>query len=363
MRGIYEKVPGSGVWWIRFAVSTGTIRREKAGTKSAAKQLYALRKADVLRGAKLPFTLRKKRVTFGDLAKVALEYSASHKRSSYSDTIRMKHLVELFGAMPVDSIKPKDVDRLLKKTAAERGWKPATRNRYHALISLTFRIGLENGQVDTNPARYVRRTREDNHVIRYLTDDEEKRLRAVLEARDPLQWAAVRFALNTGLRAGEQKGLRWSDLVEEGSNAHVILPLTKNGGSRAVQLNSEARAAIEAMRACAGDRTHVFHLGRYRDWFHAALKEAGIENFTWHCQRHCFASKLTMVGVDLRTTAELLGHRSLAMTVRYSHLSPGHNLSAVEKIVSKPTDTTTDTGVLVMAAGGGPKLMQNIEKQ
>ena len=54
MRGVYEKLPGSGEWWVRFADSTGKIRREKAGTKAAAKQLYQIRKAASLARAQAP---------------------------------------------------------------------------------------------------------------------------------------------------------------------------------------------------------------------------------------------------------------------------------------------------------------------
>ena len=70
-------------------------------------------------------------------------------------------------------------------------------------------------------------------------------------------------------------------------------------------------------------------------------------NFSWHCLRHTFQSRLVMAGVDLRTVQELLGHKTIAMAVRYSHLAPKHALVAVERL-DAPTvgssDTTTDTG-------------------
>ena len=69
-----------------------------------------------------------------------------------------------------------------------------------------------------------------------------------------------------------------------------------------------------------------------RHWFEPALDVAGIRDFSWHCLRHTFASRLVMAGVDLRTVQELLGHKSIAMTVRYSHLAPAHTLAAVERL-------------------------------
>jgi integrase len=88
-----------------------------------------------------------------------------------------------------------------------------------------------------------------------------------------------------------------------------------------------------------------------RYWFERVLKTAQIEGFHWHDLRHTFASRLVMAGVNLRGVQEALGHKSIAMTVRYSHLLPEYQLDAVERLVPKPaeaaseepTDTTTDT--------------------
>ena len=76
----------------------------------------------------------------------------------------------------------------------------------------------------------------------------------------------------------------------------------------------------------------------YRRWFNEALTEAKIKDYSWHCNRHTFASRLVMAGVDLRTVAELMGHSSIQMTMRYAHLAPQHNRAAVDRLVpaSKP---------------------------
>jgi hypothetical protein len=77
--------------------------------------------------------------------------------------------------------------------------------------------------------------------------------------------------------------------------------------------------------------------------FLPAIKAAGIENFHWHDTRHTFASRLVMAGVDLRTVQELLGHHSYEITLRYTHLSPRHQLDAVQRLNATPTRTRTDT--------------------
>jgi len=81
--------------------------------------------------------------------------------------------------------------------------------------------------------------------------------------------------------------------------------------------------------------------------FKPALKKAGIEGFTWHTLRHTFASRLVMKRNDLRTVQELMGHKKIEMTLRYSHLSPAHKMDAVQTLIKDKnedrTDTTTDT--------------------
>jgi len=70
-----------------------------------------------------------------------------------------------------------------------------------------------------------------------------------------------------------------------------------------------------------------------REWFSAACEKAKIQGVTWHTLRHTFASRLVMAGVDLKTVQELMGHKTIAMTARYAHLSPEHKLSALERLV------------------------------
>src|SRR5271165_4869198 len=180
-RGIFEKVGGSGVWWVRYADSTGKIRREKAGSKVAATNLYRKRKTQVLEGKKLPETLRARRVTFRELVSDMLEYSAAHKVSYEDDVIRSNKLNEALGARLADSITPQDLERWF----AEHEWKPATFNRYKALVSLIYKLGINNRKVTVNPARLVKTRRENNTRDRYLHDEEEAILRSYLAQHHP----------------------------------------------------------------------------------------------------------------------------------------------------------------------------------
>jgi site-specific recombinase XerD len=74
-----------------------------------------------------------------------------------------------------------------------------------------------------------------------------------------------------------------------------------------------------------------------------ALKKAKLVNLHWHDLRHTFASRLVMAGVDLRTVQELMGHKTITMTLRYSYLSPTHQREAVQRLTKQPTATKTAT--------------------
>jgi hypothetical protein len=182
-RGVYEKFPGSGAWWIRYADTMGRLRREKAGTKSDALTLYRKLKTEALQGKKLPESLRTPAVSFAKLAHDALVYSKAHKRTYQDDVLRMPWLLAAFRERAADSITPQDLERHFTRIEAERNWAPASVNRYCALVSLIFRLGIENGKVKENPARLVKHRRANNARTRWLSPEEEARLRIAIEAR------------------------------------------------------------------------------------------------------------------------------------------------------------------------------------
>ena len=101
---------------------------------------------------------------------------------------------------------------------------------------------------------------------------------------------------------------------------------------------------------------HSLPLLGYKHWFDPSVAHAGLRDFTWYCLRHTFASRLVMRGVDLRTVAELMGHKTIQMTMRYAHLAPAHALAAVERLVPQqtPSATKTATEAVDAAISSGP---------
>jgi site-specific recombinase XerD len=360
-RGVFEKVPGSGIWWIRYQDSQGILRREKAGRQSDAIALVGKKRSETLQRLKLPENFRVN-LTFNALCDDALEHceASNTPKVMHDFELKVKELRPEFGEKRVSDITKQDIVRWLTEQGKKRKWAASTQNRWQAAFSLIFRVGIDNEKIERNPASGIRRKTENNARNRFLSDEEEASLRKVILARFPAMIQQLDLSLHTGMRAGEQFGLLWPQIDFE--HKILTLPKTKNGRVRYIPLNAVALSALAVLNR-TGDKTGpVFPSSRNfgnalqgaRGWFRSALRDAKIDDYTWHCNRHTFASRLVMIGVDIRTVGELLGHRSLSMTMRYSHLAPAHNAAAVDRLVniqgqnffSEVTDTATDTSHL-----------------
>jgi integrase len=331
-RGVWERIPGSGIWWIRYRVN-GQLRREKVGRKSDAIRLYEIRKAAITAGAKFPVNMRRQGITVAQIGQQAIDWYSNHNRKDLRTfTGRMNSIIAALGRVEADSLKPSQIDAWLS-THSE--WSPATANRYKTVLSKAYQLAVKNGDVSSNPARLVDYRPENNRRIRYLLDKEEVRLREVMSVTAAAQFPALDIALNTGMRKGEQFSLEWPQVDLD--RKRIYLNQTKNGSSREIPLNRTSLTVLKALYDKRPDDGAVFRSSRYRKpladpkkWFETALRTAKISNFTWHDLRHTFISRLVMRGIDLRTVQELAGHKSITMTVRYSHLSHQHTEKAVE---------------------------------
>ena len=335
VRGVYEREQGSGIWWIRYEVE-GKPKREKVGRRSDAIALYQKRKADLRIGLKLPDNLRQRPVSVGELGRDAIQWYKDHsKRDVYTFSNRMELIIRELGGRSADSLKPKEIEDWL---ARHTEWSPATKNRYKTVLSKAFQLALKSDRVTRNPARLVERRNEGDGRIRYLRADEEKRLKVAIKRRCPGHLPALVFALHTGLRKSEQFNLEWKDI--DFDRRVIIVPHPKNDRSREVTMSDTCHRVLKDLFKGRPDDGRVFLSDRYkkqpisnvRKAFDSALTEAKIADFTWHCLRHTFITRLVQAGVDLRTVQYLAGHQSLAMTGRYAHFAPGLNEAALKRL-------------------------------
>lgn len=338
MRGVYEYPEGTGIWWIHYHAA-GKRHREKVGRKSDAIKLYQSRKADAIAGRKLPELRNSKIVTLSELIDDALEFTTDHKdRRNYIS--RAAIVREAMGSRPASEITPQELDRWLRS----RETSAATSNRYKSLISLCYREGLRNGKVSINPARLVRQRKEPAGRYRFLSREEYNRLCDVVRINNPDHLADLIVSVNSGMRLTEQYTVTWGQVHMD---RHTIeLTKTKNGSARTVRLNADALAAIRSIRPPkpkASDLVfpHTTKAPDVRPWFQPALEEAKITDYTWHGNRHTFCSWLAMAGATIKEIQEAAGHKTIGMAARYSHLSPQHTQSVVERITASAAIAST----------------------
>ena len=214
-RGIFEKSPGSGVWWVRFVDGGGQYRREKVGAYSLAVKLLAKRRGEAVQGKKLPETLRLRFVSFSELADDAIAYIKHRYARPADDVARMKLLKVHFSGC-ADGVTAGEIARTLDALTLERRWSASSRNHHHNLLSLCYRLGLLHGKVKESPLRGLRRVPENNSRVRFLTADEEKKLREAIRSKPESaeHEPEVDLAMHTGLRRSSMYlALTWERVI------------------------------------------------------------------------------------------------------------------------------------------------------
>jgi integrase len=345
--GIFERPIKSGVWWISYKDSTGRRHREKVGRRDKANLMYAERRREIGEGRYVPPRSAGRTLTFRALASAAMAHKKLRLRplSYFADQWRLGKVLGIsiggrtLGAMPAEAVTQGSIDAVLDQLLG-MGLCGGTVNRYRSLLSSIFGYGVRDGILRANPVARVKRLKENPNRVRYLRADEEERLRAEIRSSCPEREPEMDLALYTGMRRGEQFTLKWDDVDLETGNLRV----RGKTGERYVKIGSKAKDALEKLRAASRARPSAYVCpdakdGRaidWRRWFENAVKRAGVHNFHWHDLRHTFASRLVIDGVDIVAVKELLGHKSILMTMRYSHLSETHLRAAAEKI-GRPT--------------------------
>jgi integrase len=243
------------------------------------------------------------------------------------------------------------------------GRSPHTVLRDVMTLSGVLTRAVKAKKLNENPIRAVEKPKIDRKPkVRFLDKAEEKRLRDALAERDAEMRAAresanewrrarkeeplptlphygdhltpaVILSMNTGLRNGELVALRWLNIDFKSKQLTIEGGTAKSEQTRYQPLNSEALEALKRWQKQSTDSERVFPIARFKTAWNALLERAHITKFRWHDLRHHFASRLVQEGVPLNTVRELLGHGSLAMTLRYAHLAPDQKIDAVAKLV------------------------------
>ena len=351
-KGIFKR---GNVYWVCYKNLEGRVIREssKSTNPKVAEDLLIDRRKEIKDGQEPEI----KRIPPHSFQELSAEYVnwAERQRSFSQKVYVVNQLAREFGYYRLRNITTKLLEQYQTKLMQE-GKKAATINRHLATIKHMMTKAVDWLMVEEEALKRVRKVKlleENNRRLRYLSKEEiESLLNYCPSHLKPL----IIMALNTGMRRGEIFNLKWEQV--DLKHGFVLLDVTKNGDRREIPINRTLRETLETLHQGTKewprrlDIPWVFYDVRsekpYRDLrkgFYLACKKAGIQNFKFHDCRHTFASHLVMGGVDLTSVKELLGHKTLTMTLRYSHLAPSHKVKAVEILDSiineKPTSQST----------------------
>jgi integrase len=226
----------------------------------------------------------------------------------------------------------------------------ATVNRYLAALSdaMTYAVHEHSPSLlASNPVTGISRKSEPKGRTRFLSDDERTRLLdACAKSAWPPLYALVLLAIISGARRTEMTSLKWDDV--DTSTGRALVQKTKNGEQRTLIIAGEALKALQALETARAEKpkdersAFVFPNpsgvpGAIQffdtDW-HAALDSAGIKGFRFHDLRHTCASYLAAQKCSLLEIADVLGHKTLAMVKRYSHLVVDHKAGVIERMIA-----------------------------
>ena len=214
----------------------------------------------------------------------------------------------------------------------------STVNRYMASLSIVLSIAVkEYGRLDSNPAFNVSRKKENKGRVRYLTETEiTKLLRACAKQSNEL-YVCVMIALATGGRYSEIRFLKWRNI--DFKNNKIIFEQTKNGETRGVPISPELKEVLRDYKKVRNIKSDYLFIGSdgehvmdLRFGFYEVVKKIHFEDFHFHDLRHTTASHLAMNGASLLEIATILGHKTLQMVQRYSHLTDQHTAQIVSSM-------------------------------
>ena len=319
--GLYKR--GRTYWFT--IMHEGQRIQKSLGTdnKKMAEKAYAKTLTGIIESRYFE-TARAKRILFQEMT---TKYLKDHKHSR--DQTSLKQLSPFFNDRTLFQITTRLVAEYREKRTAEKA-KPATIYQELALLRRMFNVAIREWQwLKINPVSGLSfSVGNKNARTRWLAPEEQERL---LRCATNPAWLRPLLitALHTGMRRGELLALTWKDI--DNRQRIIRIEHSKNGERRSIPISDTLQSTLGAIKVRdISGRVFPMAVRSLRAAFDKALGKAKIEDFHFHDLRHTFATRLVQNGVDLYKVKELLGHKTIAMTMRYAHHCPESLRSSVE---------------------------------
>lgn len=356
--GLFQR---NGWWWIDYYDADGKRHRKKAAPDyTTAKIIYRDTMTAIAKGEVLG--VREEGIRLRDFIErkywPAVKPTIAPAWAERSRGILDQQILPTFGDSRLSAIRQEVIERW--SAGRRASVKASTANKELARLKHLLARAVAWGYLKVNPAVKVRKAKEPDGRVRYLTPEERHALlegaEGTVKAKDGRAWTAhqrpspalrlyILAALQTGARRAELLRLQWADV--DMKRRSLTFRETKNGRDRTVPMTETLREALLELPRPLEPTAHVlphYEPAALTRAFARLGKRLGIHGLTFHDLRHDAASTLTAAGVSQRAVMELLGHRDPRMTVRYQHLAPGHLRDAMQAL-ERATAASTSAAV------------------
>ena len=332
----------NGKWYCKFTIRGVTKHLLCAGatTEKGALEIENAFKYKLQQQMNGVIPKNQKNVYFNRLKELYIKHAKTNHKKYKNQIYYLNGLEKYFNnGKPVNTIKPEHILKYIEylRNSGKRGKrKNSSINRFLEILSKMFNLAINNGELTENPLKKVPKLKEDNHKIRFLTDDEETRLYASIDLKAPYLSPIVTTALQTGMRRGEIFGMKWDNI--DFNNCIVYVLDTKSGKSREIPISDKLYKVLQSIPRTSkyvfiNPQTNQPYVDIKKS-FNLVKEHAVIENFCFHDLRHTFATRMVIAGVDLFTLMEILGHTNVTTTMRYAHVIPGRKMEAIKKLAT-----------------------------
>lgn len=340
----YKKKDGSSTWRVR-AKQSGQVRSATFGSRADAREWAANTESEMIAASKQhkEFRLAQKQYLMSDIITM---YSRDVLPWKAPNTVKKQEQLLRWWSASIGHIRITDLTPFILTSRREelkikKKMSNYTVNIYLNTLSAVLSYAVEKEYISINPMSSVKKMEEDRTRVVHLDNDEIQRvLQACKASPSPYLYSAIVLLLGTGCRKREILDLSWRDV--DFTNERIYLLQTKNGERRQVHITPPIKKILLELsqRPARKKSPFVFYnpdTGKPVRSIHIAwtqaLKRAEVEHIRIHDLRHCFASYMAMhAGAGLHELADLLGHKSIQMTRRYTHLTQKHTRSLLDKM-------------------------------
>jgi integrase len=341
------KKPPNGSYRISISYKGSRLRETVSGVSyQTAKTIEAKLKVDIVSGTYLG-TSSNSDILFSEFMK---EYFAFENKISIKKekTLYNRHL-SVLNNKTLQEITMLDAEKIVN-SILKKGLAVRTAEYVVSVLRHALNKAVERGYLQVNPISKIKVPRKDNRRIRFLTKNEAIKLLNELKKRSQRTYEMAFLSLNTGMRFGEIASLTWQDIDFDNDIIYIKDP--KNRKGRVAYMIEEVREFLKNKKQNSDTNSTnslIFSTKKHdkmttiTNSFKHAVNRLGLnkgitdprDKVVFHTLRHTFASWLVQDGTPLYTVKELLGHKSIAMTERYSHLAESTMREAVKKLKNK----------------------------